>query len=109
MRIFNWIKDKFKGKLKYFGLSYLKEVMVKHGLALLVIIILWEIIEDIIFPILFIWLGNNVDPYFYAGAPISLLICLHWLAVPLLWGIWIRVSNNKDKKDIDHSCDCSHD
>jgi len=72
--------------------SLLLDKLKENGLALVVIIVGWEIIEDVLFPILFIWLGNNVHPGFYAGAPAAWLLCLHWLAVPLLWGLWIKIS-----------------
>ena len=67
----------------------------EHGLALVIIIVAWEIIEDILFPLLFIWLGTNVHPAFLAGAPASLLLCVHWLAVPAIWGLWIKIKGKK--------------
>ena len=69
--------------------------MKEHGLALVVIIVAWEIIEDVLFPILFIWLGNNVHPSYYAGAPVSWILCLHWLAVPAIWWCWIKIKGEK--------------
>ena len=67
----------------------------EHGVALVVIIVGWEIIEDVLFPILFVFLGHHVHPAFYAGAPASLLLCLHWIAVPVLWRLWVKVSKKK--------------
>ena len=72
------------------------DTLVEHGLALVIIIVVWEIIEDILFPILFIWLGTHVHPAFLAGAPISLILCLHWAVVPVVWGLWIKI-RNKDE------------
>jgi hypothetical protein len=76
--------------------------MKKHGLALVIIIIGWEIIEDVLFPVLFVLLGNHVHPAFYAGAPASLLLCVHWLAVPLIWGWWVKFKGIEDT--VDHDC-----
>jgi len=91
-KTYYWIKHRIAHKLEHFSLSKLKETLKHHGLALVVIIVVWEIIEDILFPILFAILGNFVHPVFYAGIPAAWLLCLHWLAVPLLWGWWIRIS-----------------
>ena len=80
--------------------------MKEHGLALVVIIVGWEIIEDVLFPLLFVLLGNYVHPSFYAGIPAAWLLCLHWLAVPILWGWWIKYSG----KDLDKNIEtCNHD
>lgn len=73
------------------------DTLTEHGLALVVIIIGWEIIEDICFPLLFIWLGKNVNPIFLAGAPASWLLCLHWLVVPATWSMWIRFKGGISK------------
>ena len=93
----SWIKHRLLHKLEHFKLDKLKDTMREHGLALVIIIVAWEIIEDILFPILFIWLGSNVHPSFYVGAPVSWILCLHWLAVPALWWAWIKIKR-KDKK-----------
>jgi len=70
--------------------------MREHGLSLVVIIIAWEIIEDILFPLLFIFLGNHIHPIFYAGVPGAWLLCVHWLAVPLIWKWWIKIRGEKN-------------
>lgn len=72
-----------------------KNLLKEHGWALLIIFVAWEIIEDVLFPLVFIWLGNNVNPWFLTGAPIAWLMCLHPIAVPILWGIWIKISKKK--------------
>ena len=66
-------------------------------MALVVIFLLWELIEDVGFPLLFIWLGNNVNPWFLTGAPISWVLCLHPVAVPLLWGLWMWFNGLRDE------------
>ncbi len=93
MRIFRWVRDRFKHKLGHFKPSYLLGILKEHGASLVVIIIAWEIIEDILFPILFIWLGKNINPWFLTGAPISWLICLHPIMVPITWKIWVSIKN----------------
>ena len=98
MRFFRWAKDRLSHKLEHFKWASLKKTLKEHGLALVIIIVVWEIIEDVLFPILFIALGNYVHPAFYAGAPAAWILCLHWLAVPIMWGAWIRISG-KGKHD----------
>lgn len=94
-KIWKWIKHRVSHKLEHLKPSLLVDTLKENGVALVVIIVAWEIIEDVLFPILFIWLGNNVHPSFYAGAPAAWLICLHWLAVPLMWGAWIKISKRE--------------
>ena len=106
MRLFRWLKHRLIHKFQHWKWSNLKEIFREHGLALVVIIIGWEIIEDILFPLLFIFLGNHVHPAFYTGAPASLLLCVHWLAVPILWSWWIKLKGGKsdDTKEVDDVC-----
>lgn len=99
-----WIKHRVVHKLGHLKLNYLLDVLSKHGMALVVIIVAWEIIEDVLFPILFIWMGNNVHPVFLAGAPAAWLICLHWLMVPLTWSFWMKISGQKEHADHDSDC-----
>ena len=95
-KIYHWIKHKIKHKIEHWSWEHIKGIFKKHGLALVIIFITWEILEDILFPVLFIWLGNNVSPWFYGGAPISWLLCLHPIMVPLIWGLWIKLSGQKE-------------
>lgn len=88
---FKWLHHRICHKLEHLRPKHLKETLKEHGVALLVIVVGWEIIEDILFPWLFIWLGTHIHPAFYIGAPASLLLCVHWLAVPMLWGLWIKI------------------
>lgn len=90
-----WLKHRIRHKLEHVSWSALKDTLKENGLALVVIIVLWEVIEDILFPALFIFLGNTVHPAFYAGAPAAWILCLHWLAVPLMWGAWIKLKGKK--------------
>ena len=98
-KAFRWVIHRLKHKLEHFHPSKLMDVLVEHGMALVAIIVIWEIIEDILFPALFIWLGHNVNPWFITGAPISWLLCLHPIAVPVMWGAWVKISGRKDESD----------
>ena len=99
--LYRWVKERLAHKLEHLKWSNIKSTMKEHGLALVVIIVGWEIVEDVVFPLLFVLLGNYVHPAFYAGAPASLLLCVHWLAVPILWGWWISYSGKELDKNIE--------
>ena len=101
-KIWKWLCHHVHHKISHFRPAHLLDILKEHGLALVTIIIVWEIIEDVLFPILFIWLGHNVNPWFITGAPISWLLCLHPIAVPVMWSIWIKISRRKDAKPFDH-------
>jgi len=98
-KIWNWLKHRLKHKIEHFRLSALMDTLKEHGVALVTIIVVWEIIEDILFPLLFIFLGTHVHPVFLAGVPASWLLCLHWLMVPLLWSAWVKISQEKVDKE----------
>ena len=97
MKILKGLWHRFTHKLGHFKWSYAKKLLKEHGLAFLVIFIIWEIIEDIMFPLLFIWLGRNVNPWFLTGAPISWLLCVHPIAVPIIWAMWIKISRRTNE------------
>ena len=102
MKILKNLWHRITHKLHHFKWSHFKSILKEHGLALLIIFIVWEIIEDVLFPLLFIWLGNNVNPWFLTGAPVSWLLCLHPIAVPVMWAIWVKISMIKNEsKDIE--------
>ena len=94
--------QRLQHKLDHLRWSSIQKTLKEHGLALVIIIVGWEIAEDVIFPVLFVLLGNHVHPVFYAGAPASLLLCFHWIAVPLLWSWWIKFKGIEDT--VEHSC-----
>tara|TARA_Y100000589_G_C27064193_1_gene592621 strand:- start:659 stop:907 length:249 start_codon:yes stop_codon:yes gene_type:complete len=81
--------------MEHYSVAKLKKFLKENGLAFVIIFIGWEIIEDVLFPVLFVFLGNTVHPAFYAGAPASILLCFHWLAIPILWGLWVKISKNR--------------
>ena len=102
MTILKGVWYRLTHKIHHFKLSHFKNLLREYGLAFLVIFIIWEIIEDVMFPLLFIWLGNNVNPWFLTGAPVSWLLCLHPIAVPAMWAIWVKISRRKNEsKDIE--------
>lgn len=89
-KAFEWLRHHIKHKLEHLRPGHLLDALKEHGLALVVIVVAWEIVEDILFPVLFVWLGKNVNPWFIAGAPLSWLLCLHPIAVPAIWHVWIK-------------------
>jgi len=99
MRILKGLWRRLTHKLHHFKLSHLKALLKKHGKAFLVIFIIWEVVEDIMFPLLFIWLGNNVNPWFLTGAPVSWLLCVHPIAVPIMWAIWVKISGRTNESE----------
>lgn len=103
----SWLLNKIKDKFKLLSLKNIKTMLKEHGLALVIIVVGWELVEDIIFPLIFASLGRYVDPLWYAAVPASLLICLHWFMVPLLWGFWMRISNKK-LKEVSVDCCSKH-
>ena len=100
MKVLRWLKHRIGHKLEHLKPRRLMDTLLEHGLALVVIVIIWEIIEDILFPLIFIWLGKNVNPWFLTGAPISWLLCLHPIAVPILWALWIKISRRDDEESV---------
>jgi|TARA_Y100000593_G_C4316312_1_gene341030 uncharacterized membrane protein len=90
-KLWKWIKHRLAHKLEHFSPAKLKKFLKENGLAFVIIFIAWELIEDVVFPVLFVFLGNYVHPVFYAGAPASILLCFHWLMIPILWGAWVKL------------------
>ena len=100
----NWLKTRISSKLNNFSSATLKAFLKKNGLAFVIIFIGWEIIEDVVFPIIFSALGAYVHPAFYAGVPASLILCFHWLAIPILWGLWLKITNGRNTHDKNDCC-----
>ena len=97
MKYFRWISHRIKHKLEHFSSKKIKKFLKENGLAFVVIFLAWEIIEDVLFPIAFTLLGTYVHPIFFAGVPAAWLLCLHWLAVPLMWGAWLKLKKSREK------------
>lgn len=87
-----------KHKVSHLKFDSLKLFLKRYGMPFVVIFIVWEIIEDIMFPILFYYLGENVNAAFYSGIPASLLLCLHPIAVPIIWGVYCFATRKKYEK-----------
>ena len=100
-----WIKHRITHKLEHFSSEKIKQFLKKNGLAFVIIFIAWEIVEDIVFPVVFGILGNLIHPAFYAGIPASIVLCFHWLAVPVLWGLYLKITNNKHTKNHSDCCE----
>jgi len=106
MKIFRWMRDRLRHKVQHFSVKKLLDVVKRHGVALVVITVGWEIIEDVLFPLLFVELGNRVHPAFYGGVPVAWMLCLHWLVVPMVWSLWVRLRGGAVD---DHGDRCDHD
>lgn len=87
-----WLVHRIKHKLGHYKIKNIKKDLLRYGTAFVIIFIVWEIIEDILFPLLFLWLGAEVHPWFLTGAPISWILCLHPIAVPVIWTVYIKLS-----------------
>ena len=98
MKWWLWIKSRVSHKLEHCRWANIKKTFKEHGLALVVIIVGWEIVEDVVFPLIFALLGNYVHPAFFAGIPASFIVCLHWFMVPVLWGWWINFKRSDNEK-----------
>ena len=104
MKLLRWIKQRLGHKLEHLKWSNIKKLFRENGLALVVIIVGWEIIEDVVFPVIFALLGKHVHPAFFAGIPVAWIVCLHWLMVPILWSVWIKIKRDKKAEKLDHDC-----
>ncbi len=102
-----WLRERLSHKLEHLRWSKIKSILREYGLALVIIIVGWEIIEDVIFPMLFVFLGNHVHPAFYSGVPAAWLLCSHWLVVPLVWSWWVKMSGKENEAALEHE-PCNH-
>jgi hypothetical protein len=98
------LKREIKHKLNLFRWKNLKSYWEEYGLPFVIILIVWEIIEDILFPIAFWLLGKFVDPAFYAAIPVAWLLCVHPIAVPIIWS-WYCFVFKKKKKEVKLQCE----
>ena len=104
MKVIRWIKQRFGHKLEHLRWANIKKMFRENGLALVVIIVGWEIVEDVVFPLIFALLGKYVHPVFFAGIPVAWIVCLHWIMVPVLWGAWIKIKKDKVVEKLEHNC-----
>ena len=99
------IKSSFKNKFKFW--TSLKKYLVEYGMPFLVILIVWEIIEDVVFPIIFYIMGHHVHSGFFAAIPVAWILCLHPIAVPILWS-WYCFVWRKKKTEPPRTCNHDH-
>ncbi len=99
------LKEKISHKLSFWKKEKFKEIIVEYGVPFLVILIGWEIFEDIVFPAFCYWMGQYF-PAFYALIPVSWIMCFHPVAVPILWWVYVRFWGSNQKKAPEcSSCD----
>ncbi len=84
----------FKHKIEFWKPGSLKNIMLKYGLPFMIILIVWELIEDLVLPFLYYQLGTHIHPIFFSLIPFTLVICLHPIVVPILWFIWTKFKIN---------------
>ncbi len=82
-----WIKHRLEHKLEHFSKEKLKKFLKENGLAFVVIFLAWEIIEDVLFPAMFLFLVTYLHPVFHAAAPAHWIPRFHLPAVPVLMGM----------------------
>tara|TARA_Y100001970_G_C13906696_1_gene686428 strand:- start:1 stop:222 length:222 start_codon:yes stop_codon:yes gene_type:complete len=70
-----------------------KKLIREEGKDLLVIIVLWEVIELLIFPPLIYYLGTHLNPIFLGFVPLGFFICVHPIAVPIIFAVWKKIRN----------------
>jgi hypothetical protein len=85
--------DHLRSKLLFWRHKNINKVFKKYVLPLAIITIVWEIIEDVVFPLIFYFLGKHVHPSFYAGMPVAWLLCIHPIAIPIIFAIYCHVNN----------------
>ena len=84
-----------KHKLKFWTPAHAKKLIVEYGVPFFVILVVWEVIEDVLFPFVAYLLGLYVNPVFYTFIPVAWIMCLHPIAVPILWSGWVYFKNRK--------------
>lgn len=92
--IIQFFKKNIQHKINFWNLKKFKDLIQKHGLVFLVILITVEIVEHLGSLFLISWLGLNVSDKFFALLPAPLLFCWHWLTSPIIFFIYIKFINN---------------
>ena len=93
-----------KHKISFWTWPKIKEKFLKYGLPFFVILVVWEIFEDVVFPIVAYLLGKHVDPLFYSFIPVAWIVCLHPIAVPVMWYGWCFIRGEKKPKPSEEDC-----
>ena len=94
-RFITYIKHTLIHKVSFWKLKTLKSVLKKHGPTFLTILIVVEIIEHVGGLFLIRWLGLNVHEYFHALLPAPFLFCFHWVTAPIVFFIYMKITNQK--------------
>ena len=94
-KIATWLKERIWHKIKLLSPAKVKDVLKKHGPAIAVIFVCWEIFEDFVLPFVFTWMGATVHPFFYTLAPVAVFMCLHPIMVPLIFGFYLKLTRKK--------------
>ena len=94
--MFKTIVHNLRHTIEFWRWKNLKSAFLKHGTEFLVILIIWEIVEDIIFPAVMYLCGETLNPVFYSLIPAGWIVCLHPIAVPVLWSMWRCLKRSKD-------------
>jgi hypothetical protein len=87
-----------KHKLRFWTIQNAKVILIKYGMPFFIILVVWEIIEDVLFPFIAYLLGSHLNPVFYTLIPFAWLICLHPIAVPILWTTWLWFKKKRDRQ-----------
>jgi len=95
IKFFKSALHNIKHKLEFWTPKHAKALVMKYGVPFFVILVVWEIIEDILFPCVAYLLGQHVNPVFYSFIPVAWIVCLHPIAVPILWSGWVYFKNRK--------------
>lgn len=99
-RFIQYINNTVRHKAAFWKLKNLKDKLVEYGPTFLIILIIVELIEHIGLPILFYYLGNNINEFFYVLIPAPLVICLHFITAPIIFFIYITFFKKPKKKKV---------
>jgi len=94
-KIIEYIKHNITHKISFWKWNNLKSKLIEYGPTFLIILIIVELLEHFGLPILFYYLGQNVHDLFYLLVPAPLVVCLHFITAPLVFLIYIKITNQK--------------
>ena len=98
-KFIQYITHNISHKIDFWKWSNLKKKLIEYGPTFLVILIVVEIIEHCFLPLIFLYLGSNIHDIFYLLIPAPLLICFHFLTAPIIFLIYMKISNRKRRKN----------
>ncbi len=96
------LRETFRHSRDLFRLNRYKPLLTKYGLAFVIIMIVWEIVEDAVLPGAFAWMGANLHPAFYALVPLPWIFCFNIVLIPVLWNLYLAYlgKGTMDKNEI---------